>query len=729
MPIHRLFPVLVLLLFITFSQKTYACGYSFIGECPTGIHLRINNTLDSFNLTDCSFGKSFDGLDLGTIQSLHLARATAITWESCTNNVASVALYYRVYQQGQPSGNWALLNLQEDYNTLVGPYTTRYRSQFANNSLTSGLTVGATYTLEIYFAAQIDTIGDDFIPETTLFQNNNGNNYKLSFEFGGASAPPFTVVATHKSDEKCYGDSTGIAGVTVYGNQNNLFYQWSNVNNNFHTLYELGAGTYTVTVSGVNGYTQSQTMTVLQPDPINIAFLDVQPVICGNTPGSASAVVSGGTAPYSYLWETGEPDSVAAIPLPGTWGLSITDASGCSASAVVQVSGNTTLQQTLSTFICAGSSYTLDGHVFNTAGTYEVFVGGNGNCDTLFSLTINVLDPATALMELPANADLTCNSPSITLCATNVPATSFLWKRDDMTLSSSACVVINASAAYTVFATTQQAGQSCTASKMIVVNSYLLAPQVQVSGVATYQDCTGTAAGIILTATTNAVAPSFSWSLAGNTISTADTCYIEVSNPLNFTPPAILVTDVYGCLGTASSINIVVNPANTPVAVETLTHASGPNAADGSVQLSVSGGESPYSVQWANGSTGNTLSGLLPGNYCYTLSDAAGCTTADCVEISFTNSTDNAWATAEMRMYPNPLKAGNPLYLLLPETNVPLSVSMELFNLQGQTIWREHHEVIGALLSVPLPGSISPGQYMIRIKSGLYERFRFLTVL
>ncbi len=680
-------------------------------------------------LTDCSFGKSFDGLDLGTIQSLHLARATAITWESCTNNVASVALYYRVYQQGQPSGNWALLNLQEDYNTLVGPYTTRYRSQFANNSLTSGLTVGATYTLEIYFAAQIDTIGDDFIPETTLFQNNNGNNYKLSFEFGGASAPPFTVVATHKSDEKCYGDSTGIAGVTVYGNQNNLFYLWSNVNNNFHTLYELGAGTYTVTVSGVNGYTQSQTMTVLQPDPINIAFLDVQPVICGNTPGSASAVVSGGTAPYSYLWETGEPDSVAAIPLPGTWGLSITDASGCSASAVVQVSGNTTLQQTLSTFICAGSSYTLDGHVFNTAGTYEVFVGGNGNCDTLFSLTINVLDPATALMELPANADLTCNSPSITLCATNVPATSFLWKRDDMTLSSSACVVINASAAYTVFATTQQAGQSCTASKMIVVNSYLLAPQVQVSGVATYQDCTGTAAGIILTATTNAVAPSFSWSLAGNTISTADTCYIEVSNPLNFTPPAILVTDVYGCLGTASSINIVVNPANTPVAVETLTHASGPNAADGSVQLSVSGGESPYSVQWANGSTGNTLSGLLPGNYCYTLSDAAGCTTADCVEISFTNSTDNAWATAEMRMYPNPLKAGNPLYLLLPETNVPLSVSMELFNLQGQTIWREHHEVIGALLSVPLPGSISPGQYMIRIKSGLYERFRFLTVL
>jgi len=729
MPINRLLPVLILLLFIASAPKTYACGYSFIGECPTGIHLRINNTLDSFNLSDCSFGKPFNGLDLGTIQSLHLARATAITWESCTNNVASVALYYRVYQEGQPSGNWALLNLQEDYNTLVGPYTTRYRSQFANNSLTSGLTVGKTYTMEIYFAAQIDTIGDDFIPETTMFQNNNGNNYKLSFRFGGAAAPPFTVVATQISNEKCYGDSTGIAGVTVYGNQTNLFYQWSNVNNNFNTLYELGAGTYTVTVSGVNGYTQSQTMTVLQPDPISIVFLDVQPVICGNTPGSASAVVSGGTAPYSYLWETGEPDSVAAIPLPGSWGISITDANGCTASSAVQVNGNTTLEQTLNKFICLGSSYTLDGHVFTAAGTYEVMVGGNGNCDTLFHLTINTLNPSAALADLPESADLTCISPIITLCAGNLPATTFVWKRDDLTLSSSACVIINSNASYTVFATTQQSGQSCAASKTILVNSHLVAPQVQVSGVANYDDCTGTAAGITLTATTNAVSPSFSWSLNGNTISTDDTCFIEVDNPLNFAPPAVLVTDVYGCQGTAGSINIVINPANTPVAVGMTTPASGPNVADGSVQITVGGGQSPYSIQWANGSTGNTISGLLPGNYCYNVSDAAGCTTSGCVEISFTISTDTEWATADTRIYPNPLKAGSPLYLLLPETTDPLSVSMELYNLQGQTIWREHNGAIGTPLSIQLPGTLAPGQYLIRIKSGRYERFQFLSVL
>ena len=366
--------------------------------------------------------------------------------------------------------------------------------------------------------------------------------------------------------------------------------------------------------------------------------------------------------------------------------------------------------------------------MFTNAGTYEVLVGGNGNCDTLFFLTINTLDPTEALVELPENADLTCNSPSITLCAANVPATSFLWKRDNTTVSAVACIVINTSATYTVFATTQQSGQSCAASKTILVNSHLAAPQVQVSGVATYQDCTGTAAGITLTATTNAVAPSFSWSLNGNIISTSNTSFIEVNNPLNFTPPAILVTDAYGCQGTAGSINIVINPANTPAAVSTATHASGPNVPNGSIQLAVSGGQPPYAIQWANGSTGNTISGLLPGNYCYTVSDAAGCTTTGCVEISFTNGTDE-WATADMRMYPNPLKAGSSLYLLLPETTDPLSVSMELFNLQGQTIWREQHVANGALIPVQLPGSLTPGQYLIRIKSGSYERFRFLTVL
>ncbi len=178
MPNPRHLLALVLLVFFLSPHLTLACGYSFIGECSTGIHLRINNTLDSFNVAECSYGKNFPGLNLGNIQSLNLAKATAITWESCDNNVTGVALYYRVYEQGMPSGGWNSLNMPENYNTLVGPYTARYRSQFSNVNLVAGLTAGKIYTLEIYYLAQVDTLGNDFIPETTMIQNNNGQNYK-----------------------------------------------------------------------------------------------------------------------------------------------------------------------------------------------------------------------------------------------------------------------------------------------------------------------------------------------------------------------------------------------------------------------------------------------------------------------------------------------------------------------------------------------------------------------
>ena len=46
---------------------------------------------------------------------------------------------------------------------------------------------------------------------------------------------------------------------------------------------------------------------------------------------------------------------------------------------------------------------------------------------------------------------------------------------------------------------------------------------------------------------------------------------------------------------------------------------------DGSVDISVSGGTSPYSYQWSNGQTSQNATGLCPGTYTVTITDAAGC--------------------------------------------------------------------------------------------------------
>src|SRR5690606_39357106 len=49
-------------------------------------------------------------------------------------------------------------------------------------------------------------------------------------------------------------------------------------------------------------------------------------------------------------------------------------------------------------------------------------------------------------------------------------------------------------------------------------------------------------------------------------------------------------------------------------------------AADGSASITPSGGTSPYSYVWDNGSTSATPSGLSVGTYNVTVTDANGCT-------------------------------------------------------------------------------------------------------
>jgi hypothetical protein len=264
-----------------FPAESKACGFGYIGSCSSDIHLKINNTPDSFHVAPCPFSHQFGGLNLGTIQSLIITKADFISWESCQNNVTGLDLKYRVYPTNSGGGAWQSFSFSEIKNIVDGPYTTRYFSGQTNLNLASGLNIGQDYVLEIYFKAAVDTIGDDFIPETYFLQNNNDQNYRMQFRYGGASAPPFTVAPTTLEQVSCTVLNSGRIGVSVYGDQSGLFYQWSNVNNNFPIQFNLPSGTYTVTVSGSSGYTQAQTF-VLNP-PISFESAETAEICKGQT--------------------------------------------------------------------------------------------------------------------------------------------------------------------------------------------------------------------------------------------------------------------------------------------------------------------------------------------------------------------------------------------------------------------------------------------------------------
>ena len=55
---------------------------------------------------------------------------------------------------------------------------------------------------------------------------------------------------------------------------------------------------------------------------------------------------------------------------------------------------------------------------------------------------------------------------------------------------------------------------------------------------------------------------------------------------------------------------------------------------DGDADITVSGGTSPYTYLWSNGSTNQDLANVASGNYTLNITDAKGCTTSLTVTIT-----------------------------------------------------------------------------------------------
>lgn len=540
--------VCISLAILCFSPNVaFSCGYDWVGSCSSSVHLSINGTLDSFIVADCPSGFRFDGQYLGTLKTLSLANARAITWESCQNNVSAVNLKYRVYEQGAQPGSFLNLSLDQDYFTLQGPYTTRYRSKASNISLSNGLNVGKTYVLEVYMVADIDTVGDDFIPETTIQKNNNGQNYKMTFTYGGPNAAPFVVIPTDVVQPNCHGDHNGTVGVSVWGDHAGLSYNWSNIPLNFFRQNNLAAGTYTVTVTGAN-YTTATTIVLNEPAVLAIQNADIQPVSCGGGQGLVAVAPSGGTLPYRYLWSDGQTTSTAHFSASGQYNLTLKDAHDCSLSQSFTVPGSGSLQKNISAHFCAGGVYQYGSNVFSAPGLYDFSVPGSGGCDTLIHLNLTATDPGTLFSSLPSGITVSCANPIQSICAVSDPGATYQWWKDNIPATATACLSVTAGGNYTIQATLA----GCSAFKSVAVTEHLVPPLIQTAGVVTYRlDCYDVDSSFLhLSVASNAVNPDITWVLQGQVISTQDSftiAYDDYPFASGFAVPTVQVNDAFGC--------------------------------------------------------------------------------------------------------------------------------------------------------------------------------------
>lgn len=150
------------------------------------------------------------------------------------------------------------------------------------------------------------------------------------------------------SSPLCSGTATGTLTLTALGGQSPPFaFAWSGPSGNgigqlpnvgsSETVPNLLAGVYGVTLTDANGLSATLSANIPAKQPITLTVGPVNVfngfgLRCANgQDGAVGVVVSGADAPIGYLWSNGDTTSSLSGVSAGTYGLTVTDANGCTA--------------------------------------------------------------------------------------------------------------------------------------------------------------------------------------------------------------------------------------------------------------------------------------------------------------------------------------------------------------------------------------------------------------
>jgi gliding motility-associated-like protein len=211
-------------------------------------------------------------------------------------------------------------------------------------------------------------------------EDQNGCTESLTIVVPNIGGPTVTVSAS--TDASCFGENDGSATVSVTGGTSPYTYNWVPTGGTNPNATNLTAGTYTVAVTDNTGCVGSTTVTIGEPTQITIDET-LTNVNCGSSDGQISTTVNGGSGSYTYLWTpNGETTSSLNGLTPGSYGVTVTDINGCTATGTYVLTTIGTLPITVSptsTTIQAGESVQLNA----SGGTTYTWTPSTGlSCDT-----------------------------------------------------------------------------------------------------------------------------------------------------------------------------------------------------------------------------------------------------------------------------------------------------------------------------------------------------------
>lgn len=478
-----------------------------------------------------------------------------------------------------------------------------------------------------------------------IADNLNSGNYSVtvtdanncSFDLSaGISLVLGPTASATAAATACQGN-TGSISVAVQGGMAPFSYTWShNAGLNTNIATGLATGTYSCTVSDINGCTAivSATVSELPPPQVSISANTAR---CSLPNGSAQATVMGGTAPYTYIWSSGSPNSPLAQNLPGgSYSLTVSDVFGCQvvqAFTVGNIPGPTDMDVVVENSICQNFNgaitvspqggtppyqYNWSHNAFLNApeatllaaGAYSVTATDANGCSITATRTV-VLEAPPGIQTLQQVNSLCANGQGvIEILATGSAPFTYIWTNGVST--GPLAQNLNAGT-YTV---TVADVNGCNTTRTF---SIALQPGPIVLPIAQVNDVCGQGLGSIRVRTVNGQAPiTFSWSHNPGLNS-------DFPTGLTAGTYTVTATDANGCEATTQyTLTETPGPELSLVGVST-AFCGNPT---GSATVQPVGGTGPYAFSWSHNAALNSsiAANLLPGMYTATVTDANGCT-------------------------------------------------------------------------------------------------------
>ncbi len=448
--------------------------------------------------------------------------------------------------------------------------------------------------------------------------------------------PDEIVINSSVINVNCFGGSDGEIDITVSGGAGNFTFEWNDGDQN-EDRNNLIAETYSVTVTDDNACTASAiNILVTQPDSLDLSTINVDISCNGGTDGSIDVTVSGGTAPYGYLWSNGAVSEDIQNLTAGIYCVTVTDANGCEKSicdTIIEPDVITLGTQSVPT-LCFGSSegeislsvsggtpgYSFEWSIGATTQDLQNLSSGN-YCVTATDsrgCTATICEDVTQPDDIVITkvvTDVLCNGENtgaidITVLG-GTGAYTFLWQPNGEQTED-----LNGIPAglYGVLVTDANGCQDTTTATIIEPSA------ITVSGVVTDVLCNGENTGAI-DITVSGGTPGYIFSWNNGAFNSEDLTGVQAGNYV------LDIEDANGCVLAGTSFDIV-QPATPLEVTATLDNdISCYNADDAQISATATGGTPSYEFS-VNGSPFlpvNVAPGLPAGNYLVVVKDANGC--------------------------------------------------------------------------------------------------------